>query len=73
MKTIYKITTLALCMTAFLSCSDDYLNTSPTSSTGTSTIFETTDNIALAINGLYKIMTEQYGGFGQGYNGEGTI
>lgn len=73
MKTIYKITTLALCMTAFLSCSDDYLNTSPTSSTGTSTIFETTDNIALAINGLYKIMTEQYQGFGQGYNGEGTI
>jgi hypothetical protein len=54
-------------------CSADYLNTSPESSTGTATIFETVDNMELAINGLYRQMTQQYGAFGQGYNGEGTI
>jgi hypothetical protein len=55
-------------------CSDDYLNTSPTDSTGSTEIFENTTNAALALNGVLKLMTKQYGGsFGQGYNGEGTI
>lgn len=54
------------------SCSKDYLNTTPTSSTATATIFETTDNAALAINGICKLMTRQYLE-SQGFNGEGTV
>lgn len=53
-------------------CSKDYLDTTPTSSTATPTIFETTQNAALAINGINKLMTKQYLG-SQGFNGEGTI
>lgn len=53
-------------------CSKDYLSTTPTSSTATPTIFETTQNAALAINGLNKLMTRQFLG-SQGFNGEGTI
>lgn len=54
------------------SCSKDYLDTKPTSDTATSTIFETADNAALAINGINKLMTMQYLS-SQGFNGEGTI
>ena len=57
---------------AFNACSSDYLETSPTSETSTATIFETTDNAKLAINGLAKMMTMQYLS-SQGFNGEGTI
>lgn len=73
MKHIYKITLVIICAVMSNACSSDYLNTAPTSSTGDVTIFETVDNVALAVNGLYRCMTQQYGGFGQGYNGEGTI
>lgn len=54
------------------SCAGDYLDTKPTSSTGTSTIFETTENAALAINGINKLTTRQFLET-QGMNGEGTI
>ena len=54
------------------SCSKDYMNTTPTSSTATPTIFESTENAALAINGICKLMTRQYLG-SQGFNGEGTV
>ena len=54
------------------SCSKDYMNTTPTSSTATPTIFESTENAALAINGICKLMTRQYLS-SQGFNGEGTI
>lgn len=54
------------------SCAKDYLDTKPTSSTATPTIFETTQNAALAINGINKLMTSQYLSR-QGMNGEGTI
>lgn len=54
------------------SCSGDYLDTKPTSSTGTTTIFETTANAALAINGINKLTTRQFLE-SQGFNGEGTI
>lgn len=53
-------------------CAKDYLDTTPTSSTATPTIFETTQNAALAINGINKLMTRQFLG-SQGFNGEGTI
>ena len=55
------------------SCSENYLDTTPESSTATATILESTDNAELIINGLCKAMTQQYGAFSQGYNGEGAI
>ena len=73
MKKIFRLFMIAAGVLIMNSCSSDYLNTSPESSTGTATIFETVDNMELAINGLYRQMTQQYGAFGQGYNGEGTI
>ncbi len=72
MKNIKHILTVIILIPFFASCSDDYLNTEPTSATGTSVVFETTDNAALAINGICKLMTMQYLG-NQGMNGEGTI
>jgi hypothetical protein len=67
-KLIYSLG-LALAMT---SCASDYLDTTPESTIGTSTIFENTDNAKLAVNGLSRMMTAQYLD-SQGYNGEGTI
>ncbi len=73
MKNILKISIAALSGVMLLaSCSKDYMNTTPTSSTATPTIFESTENAALAINGICKLMTRQYLG-SQGFNGEGTI
>ncbi len=54
------------------SCSKDYLDTKPTASTTTGTVFESVENIALAINGINKIMVNFYLE-SQGFNGEGTI
>ena len=67
-KTIY----LLVVGLVMASCAKDYLDTVPTSSTATPTIFETTENANLAINGLNKLMTSQYLS-SQGFNGEGTI
>lgn len=62
-----------LCAIMFMgACSGDYLDTKPTSSTGTATIFETVENAALAINGINKLTTRQFLE-SQGFNGEGTI
>ena len=73
MKNILKISIAALSGVMLLtSCSKDYMNTTPTSSTATPTIFESTENAALAINGICKLMTRQYLSQ-QGFNGEGTI
>lgn len=54
------------------SCGSSYLDTVPQSSTGTATIFETTQNAKLAINGICRLMVNQYLS-SQGFNGEGTI
>ena len=45
---------------------------SPESSVSPATIFGTTENCQLAINGMAKMMTSQYLST-QGLNGEGTI
>lgn len=63
---------IAVAATLFNACSADYLDTLPQSSTDTGTVFETTENARLAINGLCLMMTQQYLGQ-QGVNGEGTI
>jgi hypothetical protein len=65
------IYTLALSL-GLCSCASDYLDTVPESSTSTATIFESTDNAKLVINGICKSMATQYLS-SQGYNGEGTI
>ena len=72
MKKIVLLSTIILGISFIYSCSGDWLDTKPTSSTATSTIFETTQNAALAVNGLSKMMSLQYIG-SQGFNGEGTI
>lgn len=69
-KSLYILSACTLLLTT--SCSGDYLDVQPNSSAGKETIFETTDNVALAVNGLSKMMTVQYLS-SQGFNGEGTI
>lgn len=54
------------------SCADDYMDTMPESSTATGTLIANTENAKLAINGICRLMTNQYMGT-QGMNGEGTI
>lgn len=54
------------------SCSSDYLDTAPQSSTSPSQIFSTTENARLAVNGMCRLMISQWLGT-QGMNGEGTI
>ena len=68
-KYIFSLTIMALGLT---SCSSDYLETAPESSTSTSTIVESAANAKLSINGISRLMTRQYL-HSQGYNGEGTI
>ena len=69
LKKIFSITAAAALLTA---CSADYLDTLPQSSTDTGTVFETTENARMAVNGLCLMMTQQYLDQ-QGFNGEGTI
>ncbi len=66
---------IAITLVLFLalsSCSEDYLDTVPTASTATPTVFESTENAELAINGICRLMVKQYLST-QGFNGEGTI
>ncbi|WP_437920214.1 RagB/SusD family nutrient uptake outer membrane protein [Sphingobacterium sp. LRF_L2] len=53
-------------------CDKEYLETAPTDEISTGTVFETTENAAMAINGIAKLMTMQHLS-SQGFNGEGTI
>lgn len=57
-------------------CSNDYLDLTPQDQLATSSVFSNTETVKGAVNGLGKIMSQQYSssGFGrQGYNGEATI
>ena len=54
-----------------MGCGSDYLNVTPNYSTGPETLYATTENAKVAINGLAKLMIRQYQS--QGFNGEGTI
>ncbi len=69
----FSIIALALAVIVSFGCSKDYLDTYPTSSTSPDIILGTTDAAAVAVNGLGKLMHRQYGAYGQGYNGEGTV
>lgn len=54
------------------SCSSDYLDVNSTQTASKETIFENTDNVKYAVNGLARLMTMQYIGT-QGFSGEGTV
>ena len=75
MKNMKKISIIALALAVLVSfgCAKDYLDTYPTSSTSPGSILGTTDAAKVAVNGLGKLMHRQYGAYGQGYNGEGTV
>ena len=72
MKTIYKVLLSVSVAAVCWSCSKDYLDTNPSSSTSAATIFENTENAKLAVNGIARIMTSQHLST-QGFCGEGTI
>ncbi|MFV0605383.1 MAG: RagB/SusD family nutrient uptake outer membrane protein [Niabella sp.] len=72
MKKILYTTWIILFIILFTACKKSFLETVPTSETSPSTVFASTSNAALAVNGLAKMMTIQYLG-SQGFNGEGTI
>ena len=71
-KSIIILSLSACALLSNTSCSSDYLDLKPNASTSTETIFESTDYVKLAVNGLSKLMTHQYLE-SQGFNGEGTI
>lgn len=72
MKHIIRLSLIVAALTLAASCAEDYMETTPESSTSPATIFGTTENCELAINGMCKMMTTQYLST-QGLNGEGTI
>ena len=68
-----KLYSLSLIASLVLSaCADDYLDTVPSSSVSTVTVFETTENAKMAINGIARIMVQQHLST-QTHCGEGTI
>jgi len=72
MKKLINNILFVMVIVSMASCKKDYFDTRPTDSVATSTVFQTTDNAKMAVNGLAKMMTMQYLGT-QGFNGEGTI
>lgn len=49
-----------LCLLLFSSCSNDFLNTAPTSSYDETFVFSTTDKAFAAVNGMHRAMVMQY-------------
>ena len=72
MKHIIRISLIAAALSLAVACEKDYMETAPESSTSPATIFSSTTHVPLAINGLCKMMTNQYLST-QGLNGEGSI
>lgn len=72
MKKIFKKILIITAVSSIVSCNKSYLDTEPTNAISIGTVFETTDNAKMAVNGLAKMMTQQYLST-QGFNGEGTI
>ena len=72
MKRIIIISIVFFSWLCFAACSGDYLNTMPTAQVSTATVFESTDNAKMAVNGIAKLMVIQLLG-NQPHCGEGTI
>ncbi|MCD7898617.1 MAG: RagB/SusD family nutrient uptake outer membrane protein [Bacteroides sp.] len=77
MKKIVKIYGLiSLLVVLFIACSDNYLNTIPSSSVQKEELFGDVNKAKMAINGIARLMVSQYdndSGYGQVFCGEGTI
>lgn len=73
MKHINKIFLGALASLTMFACSDDFLETSPTSSVATGVTFSTTENVKLAVNGLAYLLTTQHSAYSQGCCGENYV
>jgi hypothetical protein len=71
MKHIIRFSLIIAALT-LAACEKDYMETTPESSTSPATIFSSTSNLPLAINGMCRMMTTQYLST-QGLNGEGSI
>ncbi len=69
---LIKYTLLFASIAILTSCEKDYLNTSPTDSKDEEIVYDNTQNLSYAVNGLAKLMTAQHLE-SQGFNGEGTI
>lgn len=54
-------------------CSGNFLNTFPTDSVSKESLFATTANVKMAINGMAYLMCTQHGAWSQGYCGENRI
>ncbi len=72
MKRLYKIILIVTAASSVVSCKKTYLDTAPTDAISIGKVFQNADNVGMAVNGLAKMMTQQYLG-SQGFNGEGTI
>jgi len=72
MKNLFKNILIVTAVSSIVGCKKTYLDTEPTNAISIGTVFQTTDNAKMAVNGLAKMMTQQYLGT-QGFNGEGTI
>lgn len=74
MKAINKVLIGALAVLSLASCAADFMETKPTSAASTATVFESTDNVKMAVNGLaYYMCKQHYPSFSQGYCGENRI
>lgn len=74
-KYINKIFAVGLLVGAmsFASCSSDYLDTKPTSSTSSADALKNTEEAMKSLNGIARCMTTQHYYFSQGFCGENTI
>jgi hypothetical protein len=72
MKKVSQYILVFIAVASFAACKKDYLVTAPTDALPTEDVFKTTAGVKLAVNGLAKMMTQQYLET-QGMNGEGTI
>ena len=73
MKTFNKFVAGAAALLTLGACSKDFLETSPTASVGTSTVFSDISLVEMAINGIAYNMTTQQGPYSQGCCGENRI
>jgi hypothetical protein len=72
MKKALKNILIVSAIASLSACKKDYLTTTPTDAIATQVVFSTTQYAKLAVNGLAKMMSQQYLST-QGLNGEGTI
>jgi starch-binding outer membrane protein, SusD/RagB family len=64
-KILYSFLLIAAVLLIPQSCSEDYLETNPTSSLSTETVFTTTQNAWAALNGIHRMMFMQWGNMDQ--------